>query len=448
MARGDTAFKSAFFWFVSHDAEFLDRYSRLIFPATYETAEVPWFLTQCLEYYEQYGRPITLKALEVKLAAMKDEDRFVKDKVIELFETEPPDEDSIDFLRDFAEGYLRRRQSEVIMTEYADALDKGDIDEIQAILDAGLKDLTATTGVEPAIVASKDTYLSTFEWIAAAYEDDSRAIPTGIPSLDSLLLGGARPSEMNVYLAPPNHGKSQWLTHVSREGWKRNKNVVYFSFEMGEVLVFQRFFSPLVQELVTKIPYAQPKKLAQRVGRYAKLHQLESQFAVKRFPARQANVRHIQDVLNYYEDSGLVCDLLVVDYADLVAPMRPAMDRRNDTTAAYEELRNLVVERDICFWTASQTNRLGLKSKVVKMEHLAEDFSKAMTADNIVAQSQTDKEKKVGEARLFLAKCRNNGQGEQILVDLDFPHATFSENTTGSTVGKEEDADILSNEAA
>lgn len=447
MARGDAAFKSAFFWFVSHDAEFLDRYSRLIFPATYETAEVPWFLTQCLEYYEQYGRPITLKALEVKLAAMKDEDRFVKDKVIELFETEPPDEDSIDFLRDFAEGYLRRRQSEVIMTEYADALDKGDIDEIQAILDAGLKDLTATTGVEPAQVMTDDIE-ATLEWIAAAYEDDSRAIPTGIPSLDALLLGGARPGEMNVYLAPPNHGKSQWLTHVSREGWKRNKNVVYFSFEMGEVLVTQRFLSPIVDELVTRIPFADQARLKRLYTKYVKVHGLQGKFAVKRFPARQANVRHITDVLNYYEDTGVFCDLLVVDYADLVAPMRPAMDRRNDTTAAYEELRNLVVERDLCFWTASQTNRMGLKSKIVKMEHLAEDFSKAMTADNIVAQSQTDKEKKVGEARLFLAKCRNNGQGEQILVDLDFPHATFSENTTGSTAGTEEDADTLSNEAA
>jgi replicative DNA helicase len=250
-------------------------------------------------------------------------------------------------------------------------------------------------------------------------------------------MGGSRPGEMYVYLAPPGHGKSQWLTHASRVAWTRNRNVIYFSFEMAEPRILQRFYAPIVKTPVTEIPFMKPDVFTRRVQRYQKVNGVDARFVVKRYPDSGANVHDLTAVLDHFEERGVVFDLVVVDYADSVAPLKRTGNRRDDTNAVYKELRNLAVTRNVRLWTASQTNRLALRKKIITIEHLSEDFSKAMTADYIIAQAQTDAEKEVGEARLYMAKCRNNGQGEQILVNTDFAYARFVENTTGSRVGED-----------
>ena len=76
-------------------------------------------------------------------------------------------------------------------------------------------------------------------------------------------------------------------------------------------------------------------------------------------------------------------------------------------------------------------NKIIAKFKSVKVsknaQHtdVAEDWSKVQTADNIIVYNQTDAEKSVGCARLFVAKARNEEDGFSILINQQYKTGQF-----------------------
>ena len=437
MAKHDSEFKKAFWWLVGHDAEFLQRYHRMIHPSTWENPEDAWYLEQCLTYYDKYERPMTAKALKLLLAKKKDNDKFDKDMVEDRHGTEAPDEDSLDFLRDFADDWLRRRMSEVLMQDFADAIDDADANTIQDLLTTGLDRLSISSTDEPAIGAISNR-AAMFEEIQAMWEN-GMAIPTGIDSIDAIMNGGARSGELCTFLAPPGHGKSQWLTYVSRTAWRAGNNVLYITLEMSEPWVALRFYAPILDTPARDVHHLESGDFERRMAKFLQNERLaDIDFVIKRFPAQGASAGDIRQILNQHKDRGTPFDMLVVDYGDILAPIKKSENRKEAQWAVFTELRCIAVEYDIPVWTASQTNREALRKRTITIENIADDFDKAKISDCIIAQSQTAREKDVGEARLYMAKCRYNGQGEQVRVNLDFAYSNYSENTTGSAIDEDE----------
>ena len=202
----------------------------------------------------------------------------------------------------------------------------------------------------------------------------------------------------------------------------------------------QRFFSRFVNVDSNKLPFEDPERMAQRMEKYVERHNSRSRFIVKRYPDTGANVRELTACVKEFEADGTHIDLVIVDYGDIVAPVKATGDTKKDQTSVYKDLRNMAVELDIPVWTASQANRQALRLRRITIEHLADDFNKAKTADYIIAQCQTEDEKAVNEVRPYFAKCRYNGQGDEVLCDIDFSRSWFAENLTGTRAGEVEDA--------
>jgi hypothetical protein len=118
-----------------------------------------------------------------------------------------------------------------------------------------------------------------------------------------------------------------------------------------------------------------------------------------------------------------VPDVLIVDYADLLAV--DAANLRISTGYVYKELRRVAVERNMAVVSPSQSNRLGEDAKVLSLKYLAEDYSKAATADDIIAYCQSSVELRLGLARLFIAKARDEEREQTVLISQAYKMAQF-----------------------
>ena len=104
-------------------------------------------------------------------------------------------------------------------------------------------------------------------------------------------------------------------------------------------------------------------------------------------------------------------DMIIVDYGDLLRPVRYLKERRNELESIYEELRGMAQMFECPIWTASQTNRSGLNAEVITMESISEAFNKCFVADFIFTISRTIEDKVNNEGRAFVAKNRNGPDG-------------------------------------
>jgi hypothetical protein len=104
-------------------------------------------------------------------------------------------------------------------------------------------------------------------------------------------------------------------------------------------------------------------------------------------------------------------DMIIIDYGDLLRPVRYLKEKRNELESIYEELRAIASEYQCPVWTASQTNRSGLNAEVITMESISEAFNKCFVADFIFSISRTIDDKTTNGGRMFVAKNRNGPDG-------------------------------------
>ncbi|MEX0783628.1 MAG: DnaB-like helicase C-terminal domain-containing protein [Dehalococcoidia bacterium] len=425
-ASSDRILKQHLYWLLTHDVEFLNRYAKFVRADRIDAPEEKWLSQNAVEHWNKYRAPLSEDALTILLAEkvrLSSDKQFDPDIVESLFYADAPEDSVRLFISDYAHDYFRKEDSLYTVGEFADLVRAGKMDDAVEVLSAGVTQLTALVDVDDGVdVMDAKTVLAD---IKALFSDDGTAIPTAIDLLDSLMVGGLRPGELGVFLAPPGHGKSQWLVHVARAAWEIGINIVYFSFEMSAERVAARFYAGTVGidsdqlAMNTKKALKTFNKLV-AAGDYGSLR-------IKRYPDKGATCR---DMTAYLEDrraQGFPVDLVIVDYGDIVAPSTKHIDRREAQAEVYLEMRRMAEELGVPVWTASQANRAALRRNVVTIEHIADSFDKAKIADYIFAFSQTNEEKREKVGRVFVAKCRNNADGREVYVRYNFALSTFEE---------------------
>ena len=117
--------------------------------------------------------------------------------------------------------------------------------------------------------------------------------------------------------------------------------------------------------------------------------------------------------------------MIIVDYADLLRPVRATKEKRHDLENTYEELRAIAQIYKCPVWTASQTNRSGLNAEVITMEAISEAFNKCFVADFICSLSRTVQDKQANKGRIFVAKNRNGPDGQVFPAFVDWSNVSI-----------------------
>ena len=250
--------------------------------------------------------------------------------------------------------------------------------------------------------------------------DLRRLIPTGIVHLDQCMLGGLGPGEVGVIMAPTKKGKSHVLVSFGSNmiGALHGLNVVYFSWELHDTKVLERFDNRFAGT-VSKHKYDDPRRFTTALKARAKLL-VRGEAVVQWWPTRSAGATDMRAVLSEIIACGFKPDVVFADYVDIMKPERRLDEQRRGQEAAnMEDLRELAGEFDLPVWTATQANRKSLSKDVVTIEDVAESFEKVQIADAILALCQTKDEKSVNEARIYMTALRDVQDGKFIRCSVD-----------------------------
>ena len=237
-------------------------------------------------------------------------------------------------------------------------------------------------------------------------------ISTGFERIDEICKGGIGKSELGVVIAPTGAGKSMILVHLGAQALKMGLNVVYYTLELSEEVVGQRFDSCISEVFLNDLK-------AQKTKVYDDISKIEGKLIIKEYPTKSASVNTIRSHLERVRQRDFEPDMILVDYGDILRPVKHNSEERDELQEIYEQLRAISQEFNCPVWTASQTNRSGLNAEVVTMESISEAFSKCFVADFIFSLSRTIEDKTANTGRIFIAKNRNGPDGIVYPVFMD-----------------------------
>lgn len=245
---------------------------------------------------------------------------------------------------------------------------------------------------------------------------EPKRLATGLSSeLDIHLKGGLGQGELGFILAPPGRGKTLALVNIGASALRHGKKVLHLTLEIKARIVAKRYDCALTDSSVEDI-LDNPDLLRNRLK---EIQETGAKLVIKDYSYMHCGIADLHGVLEEYKGDGEKFDLVIVDYADLMIPPQHYKDTRHEVAKIYEELRIIAGEYNIPVWTASQSNRASLSKRVVKMDDIAEAFSKANIADLIIALCQTEDEKQSKTMRLFVAKTRMTSTNPIVSVIAD-----------------------------
>lgn len=319
-------------------------------------------------------------------------------------------EEHYDWLMNDFETFTRHKGLEKAILESADMLEKGEYGPVEEMIKKAVQ-----------IGLNRDMGTNYFEDPRARLmkiKDKNGQVTTGWKSLDDKLFGGMNRGELNIFAAASGGGKSLFLANLGVNFALAGLNVVYLTFELSEELVSMR-----VDSMMTGIPSREVFKNIDDVEMKVKiLGKKSGKFQVKYMPSGKT-ANDIRAYLKEYEiKMGHKVDVLLVDYLDLLMPISQKISAENlfiKDKYVSEELRNLAMEKNCIFVTASQLNRAAVEEVEFDHSHISGGLSKIQTADNVIGIFTSRAMRERGRYQIQLMKTRSSS-GVGMKIDLEF----------------------------
>lgn len=125
------------------------------------------------------------------------------------------------------------------------------------------------------------------------------------------------------------------------------------------------------------------------------------------YPNGSCSVARVRAVLEEYARGGFRPDVVVVDYADILAPLDPRQEKRHQVDATWKGLRAISQELHCLVLTACQAKRESYTARTVRGEHVSEDKRIRAHVTSLLTISATEEERRLGVCRLGVDVWRN-----------------------------------------
>jgi archaellum biogenesis ATPase FlaH len=330
---------------------------------------------------------------------------------IELKPAESLTEEHFNWLLDDFETFIRHKSLERAILKSADMLENGEYGPVEELVKKAVQ-----------IGLHKDIGTDYFDDPKArlmGLKDQNGQVSTGWTTLDRKLFGGFNKGELNIFAGGSGAGKSLFLANLGCNWVLNGLNVAYITFELSEALVSMRLDS-----MLTDVPAREIFKDLDGVEMKVKLLGKKSgKFQIK-YMSSGKNTNDLRSYIKEYEiKTGSKLDVILVDYLDLMMPINKKVSPADlfvKDKFVSEELRNLSMELNVIFVTASQLNRGAVEEIEFDHSHIAGGLSKIQTADNVFGIFTSRAMRERGRYQIQLMKTRSSsGVGQKIDLEFD-----------------------------
>lgn len=389
------------------DRPFADRMMEVL---KFEFLEYKWlqvFIEKIFNYKTKYSTHPSRETMQMIVkSSLADENeatiKQVKDYFVRIM-SGTYDLNDAEWIKEEALDFCRKQKLREAMIEASKKIrTSSDFDSVAKIIQDALK-----LGAD---VDFGYDYLADFE---ERYKESGRtAISTGFPIFDAITKGGHGRKEMGVVIAPTGTGKTFVLVHLGAAALRQGLNVVHYTLELSSHVIANRYDACL-----TGIPLDNLIERKEEVLQNIK--DIKGTLIVKEYPTKSATTNTIRSHLTKLKQNGILPDVVIVDYADLLRASSMRKEKRDELEEIYEDLRAIFQEFDVAGWTASQTNRSGLSADIVTMESISEAFNKCFVADFIFSLSRKITDRNTNQGKMFIAKNRNGPDGLVYNIFMD-----------------------------
>lgn len=413
-------------------------------PQLFESSVFREIAGHAIDFIDQYGTAIKDHLPDHLESVLSGEDKRKAESYRSLLENLFSTRDSVngEYVLSQLHKFVRQQNLKAAVVRAVEAIEDGRIDAAEIELTKGLQ--SGITSFEPGL------NLSDPKQVASLLENpQEEGFDLGIPELDRRGIIPRR-KEQTLLIAPRGRGKSWGCIHAAKYALLQGWSPVVITLENSEknygLRFLQSFYSmskrqaevrvakliqdrngnlqDILHERLERLTLTDPNIKEILASKVKRDFRRRPPLTIKGFPTGQLTI----DMLRAYLDGlerfqKITPDLLIVDYPDLMK--HDAKNKRIELGRIFEDIRGIAGERNLAAWTVTQGNREAETATTVTGEMAAEDISKLATVDICLTYSQTLAEYKLGLARLFVEKARNEEAKQTILMSQAYAIGQF-----------------------
>tara|TARA_R110000737_G_scaffold151084_1_gene180390 strand:+ start:386 stop:1690 length:1305 start_codon:yes stop_codon:yes gene_type:complete len=398
----------------------------------FSVPEIDLLATLSKRYYTKFKKSPSKDNLWMLISTGELEDRCPKVFFDEIFKKNIKDYD-IEWVEETAQSWIKWKHldSSIVDTvEYVNTVkvspeNVGDVVETVKNMINGRNNITFDDDLGTDFFNTSSHVMAAEDLLSSNYDFIDKNI------------GGHSKGTLNVYVAPPNTGKSLFLCQDAANYCKIGKNVLYISLEMGGQKVHKRIGADIFNINVNQYDKkSKDEEFMKRKISEFKEHNLIAPGAltVKNYETSNGTADDIDNFIGKVQElTGIVYDVVLVDYINIMK------DKRNpNSESTYikiknicEDLRAVAQRRNVVLLSATQTNRAGFDSSSINMGMIAESAGLAATCDTILAIIQTPEMNLDNLYWLKLLKVRDGqGKGMKCKINIDYDYMRLQETNT------------------
>lgn len=403
------------------DSAFLGKVSPAWQPKSFRSEWANVIANKCVGYYQRYGKaPNRAIEIEVRRWARK---RREGDKTVELVESflgslDVPDGAwGVEYLLDVGQRYFNLVTMERLNIELGDLLAVGEIEEAEKLL-RGYRRVEMGLGSFVDVLSDEATIVSSFDVANDALfkfrQDGLQRFMGDSFARDAFI----------AFLAPEKRGKTFWLLEVAWQAVRARCRVAFFS--VGDMTLYQVMRRLLVRvagvpwktcqysvpiDLVLAPGKSEPEVISEdkeskglslqtglRAFRRAQkiIRSKESKLKLSVWPSGALSPAIVREKLLELEREGWVADIVVIDYADVMAPPAGQKDFRHQQNDLWQELRAISQERHCLVVTATQSDAKSYKTGILTRQNFSEDKRKLAHVTGMIGLNQSPEQKRSG----------------------------------------------------
>lgn len=261
--------------------------------------------------------------------------------------------------------------------------------------------------------------------------------------------------QMLLMMASSGKGKTWWLVHLGKMALLQGAKILHITLEVSDRVLMTRYMQTLfsISKRHGRVLY--PNIMTKQKGKGLMLDfeevnrpaledenvysivrdQLKrlagkgNNLLIKEFPMRQLTVPLLKAYMETLDSQySFLPDVVIIDYPDLF-DIDPRY-KREQTGKVYEELRGMCTDGNFALAAVTQANRAATKARIITRDNVAEDLSKVNTSDLFITYNQTEFEKDLSLARLWVDKARNDVDGYLTLIAQSYHIGQFCMGST------------------
>lgn len=403
------SFQETFTKLILDDRIFCDKMEEVFDHGYLGLTHLQVFVRKVFEYRDKYGTHPSQEVFKnIIKHEIENETSSTQEKIRDFYtrsfgDVDTPDKiEDAEYVKDKAVDFCKKQKLYTAMEKSIELLNKSSFDDIATIINDAIK------------LGNDNDY--GYDYVKDFEErfiiKHRNPISTGWAQMDEITKGGLGKGELAVVLGGVGSGKSMLLCHVGATALKLGKSVVHYTLELSDTHVANRYDAHLsgieINELFTCKNHI-----------YEMVKDVPGTLLIKEYPTKTASTLNLRRHLEKLVKNKTPIDLVIVDYADLLKPVKSYKEKRLELETIYEDLRAIAQEYKCPVWTCSQVNRQGLHAEIITMEAISEAFNKCFVADFIFSSSRTLEDKANNTGRFYIAKNRMGPDGFVFPVFMD-----------------------------